>query len=114
MDKLWSLRFTSMFPIPGNQIAMFFDDEARAIEIFEGHAKRLEMKPDDIQPTLIFDDLMGRQCLRSSFFPHCTMVEIGPCDVAYVEIKKKCEESQRAAGIIQNVGFQAGSKGEAA
>ena len=109
MDRLWSLRFTSIFPIPGNQITMFFDNEAMATEIFVGHAKRLEMSPDGVQPPLIFNDLMGRQCLRSSFFPHCTMVEIGPCDVAYVEIKKRCDASQRAAGIVQNVGF----KGEA-
>lgn len=106
MNRLWSLRFTSIFPIPGNQMTMFFDSEAEAEEVFEGHAKRLEMKPDDSQPPLIFNDLMGRQCLRSSFFPHCSMVEIGPCDVAYIEIKKICDASQRAAGIVQNVGFK--------
>ena len=106
MDRLWSLKFTSMFPVPGNALTMFFDTEAKAQEIFDKHIALLERKPDDAMPALIFDDLLGRQCMRSSFFPHCVMVEIGPCDVAWMEVKKKCDASQRAVGIVQNVGFK--------
>ena len=106
MDRLWSLRFTSMFLIPGNQLTVFFDTEEKAREIFDRHVGLLEFKPDDAMPALVFDDLLGRQCLRSSLFPHCIMVEIGPCDIAWMEVKKKCDESQRAAGIAQPVGFK--------
>ena len=106
MDRLWSLKFTSIFPVPGNQINMFFDAEEKAKEVFDKHIKLLELKPDGEMSPLVFDDLLGHQCLRSSFFPHCIMVEIGPYDVAWVEIKKKCDDSQRAVGIVQNVGFK--------
>ena len=112
MERLWSLKFTSMFPVPGNQMNMFFDAEEKAREVFDRHVALLELKPDDAMPALVFDDLLGRQCLRSSLFPHCIMLEIGPCDVAWVEIKKKCDDSQRAAGIVQNVGFKSEQKTE--
>ena len=110
MDRLWSLKFTSIFPVPGNQLNMFFDAEEKAQGVFDRHAKLLENKPDDAMPALIFDDLLGRQCLRSSFFPHCMMVEIGPCDIVWMEVKKKCDDSQRAAGMTQTVGFKSEQK----
>ena len=110
MDRLWSLKFTSMFPVPGNQLNMFFDNEEMALKIFEEHIARLSGKLDDPMRTLVFDDLMGHQCLRSSFFPHCMMVEIGPSEVAWMEIKKKCDASQRAAGIVSDVGFKSEQK----
>ena len=112
MERLWSLKFTSMFPVPGNQLSMFFDAEEEARSVFDRHVKLLENKPDDAMPVLVFDDLIGRQCLRSSLFPHCQMAEIGPCDIAWIEIKKKCDASQREAGIIQNVGFKSEQKTE--
>ena len=112
MDRLWSLKFTSIFPVPGNQLNMFFDAEEKAREVFNVHIKLLELKPDDAMPALVFDDLLGHQCLRSIFFPHCIMVEVGPCDVAWIEIKKKCDDSQRAADVVQNVGFKSESEKE--
>ena len=112
IDRLWSLKFTSMFLIPGGGLSMFFDDEEKALKVFTDHTTALSGKPDDAMNILVFEDLTGRHCLRSSYFPYCLMYEIGPCDIAWMEIKKKCDDSQRAAGVVQNVGFQSGQETE--
>ena len=106
MDRLWALKFTSMFPVPGNQVSMFFDSEEKAREVFDKHVVLMKNKPDDAMPALVFDDLLAHQCLRSSLFPHCVMAEIGPSDIAWAEIKKKIDASQREAGIAPPVGFK--------
>lgn len=106
MDRLWILKFMPMIPVPGNEINIFFDSEAKARKVFDEHASLLTRKLEDEMPTLIFDDLLGRQCLRSSFFPRCMMAEVGPSEIAWMEIKKKCDAAQREAGIVQDVGFK--------
>lgn len=106
MDRLWSLKFTPMFPIPGNQLNMYFGNEDDAKAVLIEHASTLSGKLDEPMKVLVCDDLLGRHCLRPSFFPHCMMFEVGPSDIAWMEIKKKCDASQREAGITQPVGFK--------
>lgn len=106
IERLWCLKFTSVLPLPGNQLNAFFDDEENALKVFNEHAECLAGKQDGEMKVLVFQDLMGRQCLRSSWFPHCLMGEIGPSELAWTEIKKKCDASQREAGITQPVGFK--------
>ena len=110
MERLWGLSFTSMFPVPGNKLSMFFDSEEKAREIFDRHATLMEIKPDDAMPPLVFDDLIGHHCLRASAFPHCMVSEIGPNDLMTMEVNKKIEASQRAAGFTKSVGFEAGKE----
>lgn len=106
MDRIWCLKFTSMFPIPGNQLSTYFGNEDDAKAIFIEYSSALSGKLDDAMKVVVFDDLLGRHALRPSFFPHCVMFEIGPSEIAWAEIKKKCDASQRAAGTAQNVGFK--------
>lgn len=111
MDRLWGLKFTSVFPIAGNQLNAFFDNEEAALKVFNEHATSLSTKPDDEMKILIFQDLIGRQCLRSNWFPHCLMSEVGPNDLAMMEVNKKIEVSQRAAGFTKSVGFEISKEG---
>lgn len=112
MDRLWTLKFTSMFPVPGGGLSVFFENEEKALEVFNDHVAALSGKMDDAMKVLVFEDFMGRHCIRSSLFPHCVICEVGPNDVAWMEIKKKCDASQRAAGVAPNVGFQSGQEEE--
>ena len=36
------------FPVPGNQLSMFFDAEEKAREVFDKHVALLELKPAGI------------------------------------------------------------------
>ena len=113
IDRLWIVKFVSMFPLPGNAINAAFDSEEKAKEVFDRHAKLLSGKLDDAMETLVFEDLIGHRCLRSSYFPYSDMVEVGPCDIAQMEINKRIEASHKAAGFIKgDVGFK-GEKPEA-
>lgn len=111
MDRLWCLKFTSVFLVAGNQLNAFFDNEEAATKVFNEHAACLTAKPDDEMKILVFQDLMGRQCLRSNWFPHCLMTEIGPDGLVMVEISKRIDASQRAAGLAKSVGFEGGKEG---
>lgn len=106
MDQLWALKFTSMIPVPGNALSFFFTDRTKAEAVLKDHAAALSGKLEDAMAPLIFQDAIGDHCLRSSFFPHCVMVEIGPCDLAMKEINDRIGVSQRAAGFIKDVGFK--------
>ena len=107
MDKLWIVKFASMFPVPGGLVNAAFDSEEKAREVFDRHAKLLSGKPDDAMEALVFDDLIAHRCLRPACFPYSEMVEIGPCDLAQMEINKRIEASHKAAGFIkENVGFK--------
>ena len=110
MDRLWVLKFTSMFPVPGNALSFFFADEETPKAILNNHISALSRKIDDPMPILSFDDLMGSHCLRSSFFPHCAMMEIGPSDLAWRDINQKIEAAQKAAGLPKDVGFKGEEK----
>ena len=110
MDRLWALKFTSMFPIPQNSLSFFFTDEDMAMDILARHTNALKgelQKPMDV---LTFQDLMGSHCLRSDFFPHCTLTEIGPHDLTWKEISQKLEASQKAANLVKDVGFKGEEK----
>ena len=110
MDRLWVLKFTSMFPVPGNALSFFFADEDVARRILTRHADALGGEMQKPMAVLTFEDLMGSQCLRSDFFPHCAMMEIGPCDLTWRDISQKIEAAQKAANLIKDVGFKAEEK----
>ena len=110
MDRLWALKFTSMFPIPQNSLSFFFTDEDVARRILTRHADALAGEMQKPMAILVFEDLMGSQCLRSDFFPHCTLTEIGPHDLTWKEISQKLEASQKAANLVKDVGFKAEEK----
>jgi len=110
MDRLWALKFTSMFPIPQNSLSFFFTDEDVARQILTRHADALAGEMQKPMAVLMFEDLMGSQCLRSDFFPHCAMMEIGPSDLAWRHINQKIEAAQKAAGLPKDVGFKGEEK----
>lgn len=110
MDRLWALKFTSMFPIPQNSLSFFFTDEDAARQILTRHTNALGGKTAEAMDVLAFQDLMGSHCLRSDFFPHCTLTEIGPHDLTWKEISQKLEASQKAANLVKDVGFKAEGK----
>lgn len=110
MDRLWALKFTSMFPIPQNSLSFFFTDEDVARQILIRHTNALGGKTAEAMDILVFQDLMGSHCLRSDFFPHCTLTEIGPHDLIWKEISQKLEASQKAANLVKDVGFKAEGK----
>jgi len=41
MDRLWVLKFTSMFPVPGNALSFFFADEETPKAILNNHISAL-------------------------------------------------------------------------
>jgi len=122
MDRLWVLKFTSMFPIPQNSLSFFFTDEDVARRILTRHADAFAGEMQKPMAILVFEDLMGSQCLQSNFFPHCTLAEIGPHDLTWKEISQKLEASQKeisqkleasqkAANLVKDMGFKAEEKG---
>lgn len=106
IDRLWHLKFYSQFPVPGNQVSVYFDDEKAARGIMDRHAIDLGAKAGEACETMIFEDLMGRHCFRPDFFPYAVLYEIGPAEQSWKEIEDKIKASQRAADTNKEMGFK--------
>ena len=109
MDRVWGLRFMAIGP--GIQATAFFDTEEKAREIFDKYSALASKEMGKETEPLIFQDLIGWHSLRVDYLPYCAMSEIGPNDLIMMEVNKKIEASQRAAGFTKSVGFEAGKEG---
>ena len=107
MDQLWSVKFTAMMAVPGNQMMTYFGTEEAARTVLDRHAALLSKKLYEESDALVFDDLMGRHSMRVDFFPYCFMYEIAPTEKIWKEINDRIKAIQQEVGAVaKDVGFK--------